>query len=384
MAGEWEAAARSCTYVLFGMTVASVLSDRSWNEANRNLDVFEVWSGAASVQRAALAYRFTAEAFDIKNSNTEDLLSPQGFHKALQKVMRLRPGGLLSMAPVCSSFIGLNTVRTYRKLSNLSGDESYRPVKEGNFMARVAGFFLCLAAARGVHFCIENPASSMMFAYLADVLSQFPFLVRVITHRCCWSPEPFGLRYRKAYKFISSGPWLLPVQNSCNCPPARKGGAEKHLPMVRVDEKGRYSGIPKALVDSQAYPDALGTAIVQAWCQAKNPSLSWNQAPHHFDIAKGQKSRHQTPTDEWGSWEENKDSGATEATGDWSGEWSPQKAATNKKRKSGSSSSSSSSKASPAISTRAWSSSKGKNSSEDFGWPESPEEASSNSWAWDS
>ena len=137
MVGRWEGTARTCTYVLFGLTEASVLSNPVWSDGDRNLHVFEVWSGAAAVQRAPLACRFTAEAFDIKNSKSEDILSEDGFHLAVQKVTRLRPGGLLAMAPVCSSFVGLNAVNTKRSKRSVSGDTSYRPAKEGNSLHKL-------------------------------------------------------------------------------------------------------------------------------------------------------------------------------------------------------------------------------------------------------
>ena len=147
------------------------------------------------------------------------------------------------------------------------------------------------------------------------------------------------------------------------------------------------------LVASQAYPEALGIASVQASSRAKDPDFLWTCAN-----AQLQKSSGCPGQDEWESWEDDlawensKCPVVAKATEDWGDTWSPKsspkKQAAGQKRKSGSSSSSSSSKSKSSISTSGSSSSKGPRKSksplQDFAWPDSEGETSSNNWAWDS
>lgn len=84
--------ARACSLKVYSLGVADVLSDASWEPAHRDLDVLEVWSGVASVQRAALARGLKAEAFDYIHGPHQDLVTEVGFRNVLKLVMRLRSG----------------------------------------------------------------------------------------------------------------------------------------------------------------------------------------------------------------------------------------------------------------------------------------------------
>ena len=105
-----------CSLLIFSLTVSSVLNRAS---DQRDLDVVELWSGVAAIVAAAKAAGFTAMPFDkfrIKGATdtddpdtTEDILLEAGFRRALNLVLHVRPGGLVWMAPVCSSWMFLNT-----------------------------------------------------------------------------------------------------------------------------------------------------------------------------------------------------------------------------------------------------------------------------------
>jgi hypothetical protein len=261
------AAGRACQLVIFGLTVASVLDDPIWSCAPRNLDVADLWSGVAAVSAAARQLNQRAETFDILDGPDQDICAESGFRKVVSMVMRVRENGLVGMAPVCSSFCTLNAANTKRSKHNLGGDETYLPVKEGNFMAKAAAFLLCLALARSVHAFLENPASSCLFNYLQPTLSLIPGLHFAITDRCCWSTEPFGQRYKKPWKFLSTGRWLALGQR-CKCPSSVSGGEAAHLSLVYLDAKGRRCGNRSALKDSGAYPAKLGRALIDSWMAA--------------------------------------------------------------------------------------------------------------------
>jgi hypothetical protein len=272
MPSSWADSAMACPVILFGLTVRIVLTRRDFMEAPRDLDVAELWSGVGSTVRAATARGLTAVPFDIGRCpgvtdsggpGTEDITSTAGFLKALQFVVRLRCGGLLVMAPVCSSFGFCNMRNTKRKRDNVRGDESYPAVQKGNLMADIASFFLCIAVSRAVHVVIENPAGSMLFRYIEPVTGLFTGLKYGIADRCAYdTAAPVGQRVKKPYKFLVSGPWLQSSLRKCTCP----GGT--HETLMQVNEKGQVTGKTDLLRASAAYPAALGAAIIAAWLGA--------------------------------------------------------------------------------------------------------------------
>ena len=84
-----------------------------------------------------------------------------------------------------------------------------------------------------------------------------------------------GKRFLKRFKFAASGPWIAKVFRRCNCPDGI------HEELMSKDENGRCSGTPN-LKKSQAYPKALGEAIVAAWQSHKKEAdtsteLSWTK-----------------------------------------------------------------------------------------------------------
>lgn len=169
------------------------------------------------------------------------------------------------MAVVCSSFVFANISRHQRSPANPRGDLEYEPVHNGNAMADVACLFLQICMARGVFAVIENPAGSQLFAYprLEELLHQFKAIYQC-TDSCAWSQRSPGMRFLKKFKFAAAAPlgqdvsWIQRVCAKCSCP----GGV--HLELMTTNEKGQVSGNAH-MKASQAYPAALGRAIVAAW-----------------------------------------------------------------------------------------------------------------------
>lgn len=174
-------------------------------------------------------------------------------------VFRLRPGGLLWEAVVCSSFVWANVSNTKRSIDNPFGDVTYEPVDQGNAMANIAAFLMAVASARGVEVCLENPAASMIFRYppLAQALEKLE-MVAITTDQCCFSSKSYGQRWLKKFKLVATGTWVCRLAKSCRCP----GGI--HEPLMSINESGQVSGT-KFLKLSQAYPPKFGEAIVAAW-----------------------------------------------------------------------------------------------------------------------
>jgi hypothetical protein len=189
----------------------------------------------------------------------ESLPGVAGFRNALKLVMSIRPGGLLWMAIVCSSFVFANSSNTKRTTANPCGDILYEPVIQGNLMADIGAFFMSLASSRGVEVCIENPAGSMLFKYppLLNVLEVLK-VTTTVTDACCFSQLPFGKRFIKPFKLVATGTWITRMKRSCRCP----GGV--HEKLMVVDDNGSVSGT-HLLKASQAYTKKFAEAVINAW-----------------------------------------------------------------------------------------------------------------------
>ena len=193
---------------VLNFSVQEILDDEHLEPTCRDLDCVELWSGVASVHGAAVGIGAASVAFDRDrivgvtdnkaSATTEDITCYNGFKHALGLVMRLRPGGLLWMAPVCSSFLFMNLVNTKRSRSTVPaymGATSYQPVCDGNLMAKVACVLFIVAWARAVEAAIENPANSLMFLYgpVHQTFSQLSAHYTVCA-RCVFDDNPYGQR----------------------------------------------------------------------------------------------------------------------------------------------------------------------------------------------
>ena len=198
--------------------------------------------------------------------------------------MRLREKGLLWEAITCSTFGFANSSNTGRNASNYEGNLEHPGVQSGNLQAQVAIFLFTLARERGATAVIENPAGSMLFNYepVRVGLAARQTYIQIVDG-CAYSRKQFGLRSRKPYKFVCSEPWISNVALRCRCP------SGLHVELMTTNAEGQVSGTPH-LKASQAYPPAMGMAIVKAW-------ESWSKADEEAEIdceddTVGSKKKH--------------------------------------------------------------------------------------------
>ena len=289
-----DIARTACPIVLWGFTVASVLSDPEFASLPRDLDVVELWSGVHSLGLACRARGLRAQPFDKKRSDgvtgvSEDILTRDGFLNALRLVMRLIIGGLLWEAPVCASMGFPNSSNCKRTADNPFGATAYVPVQEGNKMANISCFFFVMAAARGVHAAIENPPPSWIWRlpFMEKALSTLKASWGLAT-RCAYSDAPPGKRYNKPYRFAAigeidmsssgervphgHGDWVLDVAGKCTCPvvhtltnTGKRQWKRQHVPLMPTNKKGASCGNLSRMQDSAGYPPRMGAAIICAW-----------------------------------------------------------------------------------------------------------------------
>ena len=273
--------AQHCTVLLFGLTVAQVLTSPAWNQLPRDLQVVELWAGVGHVAAAAREQGLSAATFEKDHDELQNFLHQPGFRAAVALVMRLSPGGLLAMGPTCSSFVFANSNNNKRSEDNSwAGDEDYNKAQVGNLEAQAAWFFFCLAAARGVEAFIENPTGSHIFKYircregLQHLKDRVPSLGELQNvFRCAYSEEPIGQRIKKGFRFVATGSWIQAVHRKCPC------GKEPHRLCMSTDKKGKVTGNAEVMKESQSYPLELARALVQAWLARAQPAPATAAVP---------------------------------------------------------------------------------------------------------
>ena len=157
------------------------------------------------------------------------------------------------MGPPCSSFVMLNAVNCKRKpANNYRADEGDQPVQSGNLLATTTAFLMTLAAVRHVEVVAENPPGSTIWKFpeLKRVLDVF-VQRSVVTPRCAWSREAFGLRMLKYCNFFATGAWITSIYRKCLCP------RHKHFKLTWAKwNRGRltYTGKRFALLTVSCLP----------------------------------------------------------------------------------------------------------------------------------
>lgn len=306
---------------MFGWTLQSLVLLASLQALGRDLDVVELFSGAGHITSAAQHRGFAAQGFDkarIPGSTdtgmalSEDIITRSGFMRAVHLVWRLRVGGLLWLAPLCSSWVFYNVSRTKRcKANGYMGDAAYAPVRDGNLMAEACIFLIKLAVSRGVQFAIENPRGS--YIWLSHFLTGLQKDVTTCCiNRCAFDPEPQGKRIQKIYQVWGSGAWVQQLKTACPC------GNAQHLQLTEtwVDGAGRkrVKGNSAMLKASQVYPMAMADLVLESWLATAavpapkappsglmcNPRVPSDQVWLHPTIATQSTShtthtRHQSP-----------------------------------------------------------------------------------------
>lgn len=287
------AIARATELKVFGTSVPQALGDPTLLALSRDLDLVSLWGGCGAIVAVARGRGCNGVVFDIKQSPDQDFTQPAGFRHGLELVFRLKPWGLLTTEPECSSFVFANTSGTGRRKDNPAGNESVKCVQRGNLFAQEAVFFLLVALCRSVHCMLEQPPGSLMWVYLKEVLDQLAFLMHdAIGHRCAYTKELNPNVFYKPYKFRASWQWQPNALQRCTCLP------QTHQPLMIKGADGRVTGHKKHLKESAAYPLGLAQDIFAAW----------RSAPRHYQeltLASVQKKdkRTKAPVDDgpWGN-----------------------------------------------------------------------------------
>ena len=130
------------------------------------LDFAELFAGEGAVHRALAAQGYHGRRMDLRHHQGHDLLTPVGLLLAMRIAMALKPGGLLWLAPPCSSWVWMARATTGRHLA-VHGDITNGNVVRNNALAERVVLLLYITTLRGAHWIVEQPVSSLLWAYPA-------------------------------------------------------------------------------------------------------------------------------------------------------------------------------------------------------------------------
>ncbi len=231
----------------------------------RDLDSVELFAGQQEITKAMLSQGFQSHALDKSyDPLTQDLTTAVGFRTALECVCRLRPGGSLWAAPVCSTWGFISRLGTGRSLSNPAGDTNVTRVRNANQQVICVVMLAILAWYRGCHVWVEQPRCSLMAHF-----SPFQELVaHVLPHRALTHLGAFGASSAKPLQLWSSSPAVHEL--------ARPKPKHSEQVLTRRDSRGVH-GKRNALCASQAYPKRFGHAVAEVFQhELLGPPATWD------------------------------------------------------------------------------------------------------------
>ena len=182
---------------------------------------WEIFSGTAGLSAAFDRADWTcAPPLDIMFDSSYNLMDPSFVCIVLGLILEKR-FKLIHLGPPCSSFsmavnrFPMHAMRSWLcpdGLSSLSSVQSDK-VALGNALARVAIFIATAQLSVGMHFCLEQPESSLMWRFtpmaefiLAKSLLLFTF------HACA-----FGAPWKKPTTILTNLLELYSIQRRCRC-----------------------------------------------------------------------------------------------------------------------------------------------------------------------
>ncbi len=265
----------------------------------------EGWSGVGRIQGAAIKEGLRGVPFDITDDYANNFLKVAGLQQFINFALRVKEGGLVWLAPVCSTFVWANSANTQRTKQNPDGDKHYN--QTGHIFASICALIIQLSICLGFHVIVENPFRSLIFecSFLKPTLDHLKTIGRFfIANRvpmCAFDTKKFGLRFNKPLTFVGTAPWLPELEEKpCRCPNS------KHATLMRTyyrdDGKKQVCGNQKQLKTSAAYPKKFGTFVIKTWLSKKRNTFKAAACAEHIYILPPPIIPFRTTRDVSGAW----------------------------------------------------------------------------------
>ena len=261
------AAADNADLVIFGRKVSECAS----STLPRDLGAVEFFAGVRSIQRACIRRGLRAESLDKLHGGMEsDVTTREGFNRGVHLALRIKEGGLMTVAALCASFsMPCASIHQRSPMNDFVGDTTRKCVEEGNAIADAAGFYAMLGATRGVRIVFENPPNSKIWNYppVKSSLESICCTWQADVRRCAY--DLGSPRIGKLFRFKSTETWITALVKPCVCDRPHVKLTKRFIQSDTGKAKNvgqhRWTGIKSRLVESGSYPNALGECIVGLW-----------------------------------------------------------------------------------------------------------------------
>ena len=236
-------------------------------EPVRNIDALELFCGVRSITKAAAHVGLVALGFDKLDGPAKEnnILYNEGYEKALQLVLAVKPGGFVWAAPECTSWVWVSRRSTGRSQFLPDGDVWKSEIDEANRMVARLTSLLLLAWSRHVHVFVEQPVSSVM-----NYISPLEEFIKccLICGTCLWLGS-YGALTEKPLKIWSTAKEVVGL----------KLAKPKGKTRLVHKKGGRAYGKPDELKASSAYPVRFGLKVAEIYLAI----LHSNSLSHFFD-----------------------------------------------------------------------------------------------------
>lgn len=232
-----------------------------------NLDLTKVWqfaemfAGKAVLSERLRLAKFPGISCDVDyGGKAMDLLTPAGMGLAILSVLRLQPGSLGVLAPVCSSMGFLTASQTNRSFFCPLGSSEFGWVQTGNILAIRSILLAWLLVGLGHCFLLEQPSGSMFRHF-----PQWRFFCKYI---CVVFRQRVWMRHWGAGSLKPTFLWSNSelVKHFClgKLTQAQRSGAVRLAePYVDRFGKARATGNRKRLKKSQNYTAPFGDKVAE-------------------------------------------------------------------------------------------------------------------------
>ena len=227
-------------------------------EQGEPLDFAEIFSGAGAVHRALAALGYRGRRMDLSYHRAHDLLTPVGFALALEMAEAIKPGGLMWLAPPCSTWVWMARASTGRHIQ-VEGDITLETVVRNNALAERVALLLEVVSLQGGYWLLEQPRSSMLWDY--------PAMKAVLERHGCTPAYlhmgAYGGRTLKPTTLMGTAPFAHELARTCTARQQLRlqlWGAKTTTKWKDAHGKRRCQGTA-ALKGTQAYPEGFGAAL---------------------------------------------------------------------------------------------------------------------------
>ena len=228
-----------------------------------SIDVLEVFAGRRRITKAIRSLGYRAVPFDKCMSDRMDINTDEGFCILLALALALAPGGLLWLAPTCSSWVWINSGTHMRNFVTWAGNTDHAYIRSANKMVSRCALLIWIVTLRGGSWALEQPRSSVLEAH--DRLQEIFRKTKVFWSCACMGA--FRGTSLKPLQFWSSATWIgelskYKVKNKT----LRKSQTYKRY----MNKRGwAVDGNLGALRDTQSYTRRFGRVVASIYDQGR-------------------------------------------------------------------------------------------------------------------